>query len=111
MRKQARPGATLSKGKPPRRPRPRPQPTTPLEQFRDVYKRAGQERQFFAINARRAREAAGLTQRELAMLTGLTQNWVSALEHGKANLRLDTMSAIAAVVKVPLHELLRPPQK
>jgi DNA-binding XRE family transcriptional regulator len=110
MRRQRGPGTSRRKPKPRSRPPVRARATA-LDQFRDVYKRAGQEREFFAVNARRAREAAGLTQRELAMLTGLTQNWVSALEHGKANLRLDTMSAIAAVVKVPLHELLRPPQK
>jgi DNA-binding XRE family transcriptional regulator len=111
MRKQRRPGATRRTGKPRSRPPARTPATTVLEQFRDVYKRAAAERKFFAANTRRARQAAGLTQRDLAILTGLTQSWVSALEKGNANLRLDTMAAVAAAVKVPLHELLKPPQK
>lgn len=72
-------------------------------------KRPGsREQRTFAMNVRLAREAAGLTQRDLARRAGLTQKWISEIELGHANPAIDTMAAVAAVVKVPVHRLLTP---
>ncbi len=51
---------------------------------------------------KRARTKAGLTQAELAILAGVTQNNISRLEHGKLDMRLSKLDKIAAALQLEL---------
>jgi transcriptional regulator with XRE-family HTH domain len=64
-------------------------------------------RTVFGQNLRAARVKAGLTQAQLAERTGLTQQYVSWVEAGRANITLATMTALARVVREDVRELLR----
>lgn len=52
------------------------------------------------------RQRSGITQGELARLTGLTQPTVSRIERGKLELQLFDARAIARALKLELVELL-----
>lgn len=81
---------------PPSRPRsPRPTERDPKE--------------IFGSNLRIAREAAGLTQEELAAAADTTYQYVSRVENGEKNLMLDTMQRLAAAVGRDYRDLLRNP--
>jgi transcriptional regulator with XRE-family HTH domain len=58
----------------------------------------GDLRTVFGQNLRTARINAGLTQAQLAQRTGLTQQYVSWVEAGHANVTLATMTTLARVV-------------
>lgn len=62
-----------------------------------------------ASNQRRLRVAAGLSQAELAAAASVTKSTVAAIEQGRANPRLDTLTAIAEALRVEVTELLAPP--
>lgn len=62
-----------------------------------------------AANQRRMRVAARLSQAELAAAAGVTTTTVAAVEQGRANPRLETLSAIAGALGVALPELLAAP--
>jgi transcriptional regulator with XRE-family HTH domain len=64
-------------------------------------------RTVFGQNLRAARTKAGLTQAQLAERTGLTQQYVSWVEAGHANITLATMTALARIVGEDVRELLR----
>ena len=66
------------------------------------------ERQVFAANFKRARRLAGLTQRDVQQQTGLAQSYISRVEQCLANISLDNMAKLAALVGKPLHLLLIP---
>lgn len=46
------------------------------------------------------REAAGLTQAQLAKQLGISQTYLSDLEHGRGRLRVDLMQRIADLCSV-----------
>lgn len=48
------------------------------------------------------REELGMTQTELAIQAGITQQTLSHIESGKRAVRVDTLSKIAAALKAPL---------
>lgn len=59
-----------------------------------------------SVRLKEAREAAGLTQLELATASGVAVATVSQLEQGRmANPRLDTLRALAKALGVTLDEL------
>jgi transcriptional regulator with XRE-family HTH domain len=64
-------------------------------------------RSVFGRNLRTARVKAGLTQAQLAERTSLTQQYVSWVEAGRANITLATMTGLARVVREDVSELLR----
>ena len=66
------------------------------------------EREIFARNFKAAREAAGLSQREIHKQTGIGYTYLSRVENCLENISLDKMAVLAAAVKKPLFELLRP---
>ena len=68
------------------------------------------ERTYFGLNFARARQDAGLSQRDVRDKTGLTQGWVSSIELGRANITIDTMAVLARLVGVDVTELLRKPR-
>jgi transcriptional regulator with XRE-family HTH domain len=66
------------------------------------------EREIFARNFKAAREAADLSQRDIYKLTGIGYTYLSRVENCLENISLDKMAVLAAAVKKPLHELLKP---
>ena len=57
-----------------------------------------QERQRIGARITELRTQAGLTQVELAALTGLQQGHIARLEKGKYGVTIDVMSAIASAI-------------
>ncbi len=65
-------------------------------------------RLLLGANLRRIRRARGLTQEELAEISGLSNRYIGRIERGDANPTLDVMMRLAASVNVGLSELLSP---
>lgn len=65
-------------------------------------------RRTFAENFRKARVAAGLTQRAVFEITGVDAASVSRIERATWNLSLDTVARLAAAVGMQPHQLLTP---
>jgi transcriptional regulator with XRE-family HTH domain len=59
-------------------------------------------------NVKHAREHAGLSQRDLCGLTGISQSYLSQVEKGQWNMGLDNIAKIAFAVGVAPYELLQP---
>ena len=65
-------------------------------------------RRLVGRNVRRAREAVGMTQEQLAEKSGFTQQYVSGLETGKRNPTIVSLFELAQALGVPHIELVRP---
>lgn len=65
-------------------------------------------RKLVGSNVGRIRKERGLTQEQLAELSGLTQQYLSDLERGKRNPTIVTIYELALALKVPHIELVRP---
>lgn len=60
--------------------------------------------QYALINTvRAAREAAGMTQQEVADKSGMSRVWLARLERGDANVKLDSFLRVAAVLGITLE--------
>lgn len=57
---------------------------------------------------REARLQQGLTQRDLERATGLLRSHISRIENGRRLPSLETLSRLAAALKVSLYSLLQP---
>ncbi len=55
---------------------------------------------------RAAREGRGMTQRELAEATGLSQSNIWEIEHGKRDLRMSTFWRIKEALEVSASDLV-----
>ena len=64
-----------------------------------------------AANLRRLRVAAGLSQEELARLSGLSRRMVNGVEAGSTNISLANLDHVAAALKVAFVDLVQPPQQ
>jgi transcriptional regulator with XRE-family HTH domain len=64
-------------------------------------------RQELAQNLLRYRTGAGLSQRDLAERTGLTQAHISNLENARANATLDTINTLAKALGVDPRDLTK----
>ena len=64
-----------------------------------------------ATNLRRLRLAAGLSQDELARLSGLSRRMVNGVEAGSTNISLANLDHVAAALKVAFVDLVQPPQQ
>jgi len=53
-------------------------------------------------NIRRIRQERGLTQEELALMSGLSQGYINQLESGKRKFRQKTLTVIAEALNLPL---------
>lgn len=60
----------------------------------------------FGANLAAARIRAGLTQQELADLAGVTQPYISAVESGRQNLTLQSMTDLSAVVREDVIDMM-----
>ena len=61
----------------------------------------------FARAMRRLRHAQGLSQEELGEMSGLTRNYIGAVERGEYVPTLDTVEAIAKALEVDAPDMLR----
>lgn len=59
-----------------------------------------------AAAIRRHREAAGISQEELADRAGLHRTYISLVERARRNLTVDALDRIAAGLEVPASRLL-----
>ena len=61
----------------------------------------------FARAMRRLRHAQGLSQEELGEMSGLTRNYIGAVERGEYVPTLDTVEAVASALGVSAPDMLR----
>ena len=54
-------------------------------------------------NIHRIRQEKGLTQEELAMMSGLSQGYINQLESGKRKFTQKTLTVIAEALNLPLY--------
>jgi transcriptional regulator with XRE-family HTH domain len=66
-------------------------------------------RKLVGANLKRVRLEKGLTQEELADLSGFTQQYLSTVESGRANPAIVTIYEIAMALGVSHVELVAPP--
>lgn len=59
-----------------------------------------------ARNLRDWRVARGLSQEKLSEISGFTQAYISQIENGACNIRIDSMEKLAEVLDIDLVELL-----
>jgi len=64
-------------------------------------------RQLFAQNLRAFRLRAGLSQEDLADLSGLHRTYVGSVERGERNISIDNMERLAYALKCDLIDLLK----
>ncbi|MCP4168608.1 MAG: helix-turn-helix transcriptional regulator [Chloroflexi bacterium] len=63
-------------------------------------------RLIFANNLRAFRSKEGLSQEELADMSGLHRTYVGSVERGERNISIDNMERLAAALNLKLSELL-----
>jgi transcriptional regulator with XRE-family HTH domain len=63
-------------------------------------------RLIFAKNLRKIRRAKGMSQEELALLTGIHRTYISSVERGMRNISIDNMERIASALETSLAEML-----
>ena len=61
-------------------------------------------------NVKRVRQERGLTQEQLAELSGFSQQYISGLERGRRNPTIVSIYELATALGVGYLELLRPPE-
>ncbi len=64
------------------------------------------ERQYLATHLRRVRAARGLTQDDIATLSGINRAYLSDLENRKRNIGIDCLARLAAALDIPAAALL-----
>ena len=64
-------------------------------------------RKTFGANLRASLVAKGLTQEQLARKCKVTSDYISMLEHGRANVGLDNIVKIAKGLRIPIAELIK----
>lgn len=60
---------------------------------------------FLGNRIRAIRNAKGLTQQDLADLSGLDYRYIGAIERGERNFSIDTLERVLVALKVSLHEV------
>lgn len=62
-------------------------------------------RNFLGNRVRAIRNAKGLTQQNLADLSGLDYRYIGAIERGERNFSIDTLEKVLVALKISLFEL------
>jgi transcriptional regulator with XRE-family HTH domain len=65
-------------------------------------------RKLVGANVRRIRRKKGLTQEQLAEISGFSQQYISGLEQGRRNPTVVTLYELASALGVSHLELVRP---
>lgn len=60
---------------------------------------------FLGNRIRAIRKAKGLTQQDLAELSGLDYRYIGAIERGERNFSIDTLEKVLSALKISLNEL------
>jgi len=68
-------------------------------------------RDLLALNLRRYRRTAGLSQEELARRAGVDRTYISALERSVYSASIDVVARLAAVLEVDAADLLARPER
>jgi transcriptional regulator with XRE-family HTH domain len=68
-------------------------------------------KKLFAVNVRRLRVSAGLSQEALADRAGLHRTYVSSIERGERNVAIENIFRLATALGVDPRELLAPEKK
>ena len=71
-----------------------------------VDRRRKTSKEIIAANLKRYRKKLGLSQGDLAVLTGVTQSYISQIESGLCNMTVDLLDIFATHLKVSQFELL-----
>lgn len=62
-------------------------------------------RNFLGNRIRAIRNAKGLTQQNLADLSGFDYRYIGAIERGERNFTIDTLEKVLAALQIPLREV------
>lgn len=73
---------------------------------RQLRKPSNQLRQILAKNLRDFRQAKGISQEQLASLSGLHRTYIGSVERGERNVTLGTLELLAGPLGVSVPELL-----
>lgn len=73
------------------------------------HRRQASARMLLAARIRRLRKQRGMTQEDLGAAAGITRSHISAIEHGRCNMRLDSLDSIAGALGVSLQQLFDEP--
>ncbi len=68
--------------------------------------KVSETRLLFARTLRKKREAAGLSQEELADISGLHRTYVSSVERGERNISIDNIERLANALNLEPSALL-----
>lgn len=66
-----------------------------------------EKRNIVGSNIRRFRLDAGITQEELALISGLSQGYINQLENGRRNYTQKSLELIAHAMSIPLIEFFK----
>lgn len=69
-------------------------------------KSSSKSRKIFAVQVKKQRLAKGWRLEDLHQASGLSYNYLSTVENGRANISMDNADAIAKALGVPLAVLL-----
>lgn len=64
------------------------------------------EKQSLGQSIRREREARGISQRKLALMTGTSRSYLWKVETGRADVGLDVLCRIAQAIDTPVRDLI-----
>jgi transcriptional regulator with XRE-family HTH domain len=64
-----------------------------------------------AMNVRKARQAAGLTQEELASISALSSRYIGKIETARVAVSITVLGQIAMALKISPADLLQPSEK
>ena len=68
------------------------------------------EIQWVSVNLLSIREARGLTQQQVSLLSGTSIPYLSALENGRGSPSLEALSQLAKALDVTVSELVEDPE-
>jgi len=63
--------------------------------------------QTFGLNVKRLRKIKGISQEDLALLSGLHRTYIGAVERGERNITLKNVEIIAACLSASVQELFQ----
>ena len=64
------------------------------------------EKRSLGAHIRREREERGVSQRQLALMTGTSRSYLWKIETGAADVGIDVLCRIARALDVPVHVLI-----